>query len=179
MTRARWFVRLAAVIVGLANLLVLVQFFGGNPVLPTGVFWEAVSLRGAIPPMFAAVLAGLVASEVALRRLDRLSAFGRFVFFEKLSHLHAGVVGTVCLGGALMGVLLGAMLVLQGPLSNTVPLGALEQAAVALLSTSITSFYGALAGAVLGAVEGLLLASPLAAILKRFDYRNPSPQNAA
>ncbi len=79
-----------------------------------------------------------------------------------------------------MGVLLGAMLVLQGPLSNTVPLGALEQAAVALLSTSITSFYGALAGAVLGAaVEGLLLASPLAAILKRFDYRNPSPQNAA
>lgn len=176
MTQARWLVGLAAVVVGLANLLVLVHFFGGNPVLPTGVSWEAVSLRGAIPPILAAVLAGLVTSEVTLRRFDRLSAFGRFVFFEKLSHLHAGVVGTVSLGGALMGVLLGAMLVLQGPLSNTVPLGASEQAAVALL---ITSFYGALAGAVLGAVEGLLLASPLAAILKRFDYRNPSPQNAA
>lgn len=39
MTEARGFVRLAAVLVGLANLVVLAHFFGGNPALPTGVSW--------------------------------------------------------------------------------------------------------------------------------------------
>ena len=93
---ARWFIRPAAV------LVVLAHFFGGNPALPTGVSWEAVSLRGTIPYVLVAVAAGLAAGEVTLRRLDRLSAFGRFVFFEKLLHPNAGVVGAVCLGGVLV-----------------------------------------------------------------------------
>lgn len=107
-----------------------------------------------------------MASEVALRGFDRLAAFGRFVFFEKISHRHAGVVGAVCLGGALMGFLLSALLVFR--VSDSVGFG-----------LTFAGFYGALFGAVLGAVEGLLLGPPLAVILGKVDDRNPSPQTMA
>jgi hypothetical protein len=178
MMEARWFVRSAAVLVGLANLVVLAHFFGGNLALPTGVSWENVSLRGAAPSVLAAVLAGLAASEVALRRFDRLAAFGRYVSFEKLSHLHAGVVGTVCLGGVLMGSLFGALLILQGPMGSTEMLTPAERATVALLSTSVTSAYGAMFGGALGMIEGLLLTRPLAAILARSGDGDPSQTTA-
>ena len=165
MAEARGFVRLAAVLVGLTNLVVLAHFFGGNPALPTGVSWGDVSVRDAAPSVLAAIVAGLVASEVALRGFDRLAAFGRFVFFEKISHRHAGVVGAVCLGGALMGFLLSALLVFR--VSDSVGFG-----------LTFAGFYGALFGAVLGAVEGLLLAPPLAVILGRFG-EHPTPQREA
>ena len=151
---ARWlFVRSAAVLVGLANLVVLAYFFGGSPALPTGVSWGAVSLGEAAPYVLATVVAGVVVAEVALRRFDRLSVFGRFVFFEKLSHPNAGIVGAVCLGGALMGVLLSTVLVFR--------------VSQGVWTLPVAGFYGALFGAVLGAIEGLLLAPPLAAILGR------------
>ncbi len=163
---ARWFIRSAAVLVGLVNLVVLAHFFGGSPALPTGLNWGAVSLREATPYMLAAVVAGLVVAEVALRRFERLSGFGRYVFFERLSHLHAGIVAAVCSGGALMGFLLSAVLVFRA--SDNVGIG-----------LTFAGFYGALFGAVLGAVEGLLLAPPLAAILGRIDGRAPSSQSSS
>ena len=96
---ARPFVRSAAVLAGLANLAVLAHLFGGSPSLPTGASREAIPLGEAIPPVLAAVVAGIVTSGVALQRFDRLPVFGCFVFFEKLPHPNAGIVGTVCLGG--------------------------------------------------------------------------------
>ena len=161
MTEARWFVRSAAVLVALANLAVLAHLFGGSPALPTGISWGAVSVGEALPYVLAAAVAGIVASEVALRRFDRLSAFERFVFFEKLSPLNAGIVGTVCLGGALMGVLLSGVLVLR--ISEVV------------WTLPLAGFYAALIGGVLGAVEGLLLAPPLAALLRSSNER-PTPE---
>ena len=162
MTEARWFVRMAAVLVGLVKLVVLAQFFGGQPALPTGVVWKEVSPRDAIPSVLAAVAAALVTAEGAIRRFDRMSAFGRFVFFEKLSYRRAGIVGTVCLGGALMGVSMSAVFVLQGSLGGTGTLTLLERAVVGVLGTSV---FGFSFGAALGTIEGLFLAPPLAAIL--------------
>ncbi len=166
MTETRWFVRTAAVLVGLANLAVLAHFFGGSPALPTGVVWEDVSLRDATPYVLCAVVASLVVSEVAIRWFDRLAVFGRFVFFEKLSRPRAGIVGAVCLGGTLMGVLLSATLLLR-----------VSPESVWMLP--LTGSYGAVFGAVLGTIEGLLLAPPLAAVLRRFDEDRSSPRTAA
>ena len=176
---ARWFVRTAAVFVGLANLVVLAHSFGGEPALPMGAVREEFSPREAIPPVLAAVVAGLVAAEVAIRRFDLMSAFGRYVFFEKLSHRHAGIAGAVCLGGALMGILLGALLVLHGPPYNMGMTTHTEQAAISLLSASVTGAYGAMFGGVLGATEGLILAPLLAAILGGFDDGSPSSRTTA
>ena len=179
MMEERWFVRTAAVLVGLANLVVLAHFFGGEPALPMGAVRGEVSPREAIPPVLAAVAAGFAAAEVAIKRFDRMSAFGRYVFFEKLSHRRAGIVGTVCLGGALMGILLGALLVLQGPPDNMGTMTHTEQAAISLLSASVTGAYGAMFGGVLGAIEGLILAPPLAAILGGLDDGSPSSRTTA
>ena len=43
-----WFIRTAAVLVGLANLVVLVDLFGGSPVA-RGTVWGTVSLYEALP----------------------------------------------------------------------------------------------------------------------------------
>ena len=179
MVEARWFVRTAAVLVGLANLVVLAHFFGGEPALPTVVVREEVPPREVMPSVLAAVVAGLVAAEFAIRRFGRMSVFGRYVFFDKLSHRRAGIVGTVCLGGVLMGILLGALLALQGPPANMGMMTHTEQAAISLLSASVTSAYGAMFGGVLGATEGLILAPLLAAILGGFDDGSPSSRTTA
>ncbi len=55
---ARWSVQPVAVLFGLANLVVLAHFFGGNLALPTGVSWESVSLRRGARSVLAAVLSG-------------------------------------------------------------------------------------------------------------------------
>ncbi|QIN78644.1 hypothetical protein GBA65_09045 [Rubrobacter marinus] len=149
MAEARWFVRTAAVLVGLANLVVLAHLFGGNPALPTGVSWTEVSVPRVAPYVLAAVAAGLVAAEAEIRWLDGLS------------YPRAGVVGAVCLGGALMGFLFSAVLVLRT--SDSVGLG-----------LTFAGFGGVLFEAVLGAVEGLLLAPPLVATLGRLGNGVPS-----
>ena len=179
MTQARWLVRTAAVLVGLVNLVVLAHFFGGNPVLLTSVVWRDVSLSGAMPYVLVAVVAGLGVSEVAVRRFDKLSAFGRYIFFDKLSYQHAGMVGAVCLGGALMGFGTSCLFVLQDSLIDTGTLTLLERAAVAVLGILGTSIFGVSIGAALGAIEGLLLTPRLAAILGRPEDGSPSSRTTA
>lgn len=67
-TGLRWFVRVAAVLAGLANLVgVVVWFVGGLYVL--GGEGES-SLGEAIPSVIAAVLAGLLTSQIVLRAFE-------------------------------------------------------------------------------------------------------------
>jgi hypothetical protein len=71
------------------------------------------------------------------------------------------MVGAVCFGGTLMGGMLAAALVLNGALGSSGELAASERIPAALQ----TGYLGVLYGGVLGLIEGLFLAFPLAAIL--------------
>ncbi len=78
-----------------------------------------------------------------------------------------------------MGSLLGALLapqVFPGSSGMATPT---EHAAISLLSASVTGVYGATFGGVLGAIEGLILAPPPAAILRSFDEDHASPHTTA
>lgn len=129
---ARWLVRTVAVLVGLTNLVVLGHFFGGDAVLLTRVHGGSVALRGAAPYALAAVAASLASSEAFFRRFERLSAFAGYVLFDKPRHLHAGIIGAVCPGGALMGFLLGAPIILEVPAASSGMATPAERAAVSL-----------------------------------------------
>ena len=122
---------------------------------------EDVGLNKIIPPVLAVVVAGLVTSEIVLRRL-RSAALA-----EKFSDRYANSVFVVCLGGALMGFLLVVALTLNRMLGPGPP-EALERMLVSL-APGLT---GVAFGLVLGLAQGLILAFPLAIILGRF--RNTS-----
>ena len=152
-----WLVRTAAVLVGLANLVVLVDLFGGSPVA-RGTVWGTVSLYEALPPFFVVVVAGLLTSEVVLR------GFGHLIVSGGFSRRYAVVVGAVCAGAPLAGVLLSGVFVLQGTLGSTDLLTPAQRIPAAAYTAALGAQYGAL----LGLLEGLLLAFPLAAALGRF-----------
>ncbi len=158
-----WFIRTAAVLVGLANLVVLVDLFGGSPVA-RGTVWGTVSLYEALPPFLAVVVAALLTSEVVLRGFGPLIVSGRF------SRRYAVVAGAVCAGGALAGVLLSAVFVVQGSLGSTDLLTPAQR----IPAAAYTAVLGAQYGGLLGLLEGLVLAFPLAAVLGRFG-RGGSP----
>ncbi len=94
------FTRLAAVLVGLANLVVLA---GSNGVV-TAFQSGNVGWNGALPPVLAA---GLVTSGIILRWLRPVA------LAEKFRDRYAFLVIVVCLGGTLMGFLLAAALTLN------------------------------------------------------------------
>lgn len=151
------FSRLAAVFVGLINLIVLA---GPNEVASAYRRGD-VGWNEALPPVFAVMVAGLVTAEVVLRWLKPVA------LAEKFSRRYGISVFVVCLGGALMGFLLAAALALNGVLvggSKTLP----ERIPGALASGVV----GVAFGLGSGLVEGAILAFPLAAILGRF--RNAS-----
>lgn len=165
-TGLRWFVRVAAVLVGLANLVgVVVWFVGGLYVL--GGESES-SLREAIPSVLAAVLAGLATSQIVLRMFE-LPGRGFW-------HRYGVVVMSVCIGGIIEGAMLGWVFSLDGTLFPEAPpdtpwlnpgapivlLAQLANVARVLLGAGAV---GAVIGAALGLVEGLVLGVPLAAVL--------------
>ncbi len=141
--------RLTAVLVGLANTLVI-----GDP---RDVFASSggQTLGILLGTSLLAVVAGLVASEVVLR-LGRPALGGRFAARYGIT-----VLG-MCLGGALLG---GSSLAL-GLLTNQP--GTQDGAGGVPLLMYAALAYGLIAavvGGVLGALEGLILGFPLAAIL--------------
>jgi ABC-type glycerol-3-phosphate transport system permease component len=163
----RWFVRVVAVSVGLANLVVLVHLFGGYSPDPSRTvweditrksMWEGVTLNEALAPVLVAVLSALATSEIVLR------AFGRSVFSERFDQRYAAAAFGVCLGGALMGASLAAVLIFQGSLGSSYMLAPAQRIPAALY----TSVLGYVIGGVLGFLEGMILAYPLAHILGRF-----------
>ena len=140
--------RAAAVLVGLANVLVI-----GDP---RGVIGEDG------PPLLGtfllAAVAGLVASEVVLR-LGRPGLSGTFFARYGLT-----VLG-MCLGGAALGglsIVVGVLASLPG----TQDAG--PQVALALYAALAYGLIATVVGGVLGVLEGLVLGVPLAVILGRF-----------
>jgi hypothetical protein len=164
--RPRWFVRGVAVLVGLANLFVLVHLFGGYSPDPSRTvweditrmsMWEDVTLNQALAPVLVTVLSGLAISEVVLW------GFRRDLFSERFDQRYVATATAVCLGGALMGALLAGVFVLQGALGSTYMLTPAQRVPAALY----TSILGVMYGGGLGLVEGLILAYPLAHTLGR------------
>ena len=142
------FSRLAAIFVGMANLAVLAWLSDDSRIRTGDVAWWIEAL----PAMLIVVVAGLVTSEIVLRRSKPLR--------EKFSDRYGVMLFAVGLGGMLMGELLAGLFALNGvlfPGLSTIP----ERILVALLSGLV----GAAFGLELGLAEGLVLAFPLAAIL--------------
>lgn len=116
----------------------------------------------AITPFLIAVIAGLATSEVCLKIFDLP---GRH--FADRCWI---VVGSVCLGGALMGVPLTVQFTIDGTLAADPPPGSLAgpvDLLVAIWETLPYGVVGAAFGVVIGLLEGLVLALPLAAALGR------------
>ena len=148
------FTRLAAVLIGLANLAVLVMLQGVDSVVQRGgVVWSQV-----LPVVFAVVVAGLLTSEIVLR------CFKQSALAEEYLERGGVVIGAVCLGGALMGGLLVPALALGEVLVG----GESEITPAALVAVLIYTLFGVLYGAAIGFLEGMLLAVPLGSILNRF-----------
>ena len=149
------FVRIVAVLVGLANMLAI-----GNPADVVGSA-GAQSAASVLGNGLTAVLAGLVASEVVLR-IGRSALGGGF-----LARYGITVLG-LCLGGAILG---GASLVIPallsyGPGAQDGPEGGILFMAYAVLAYGL---FAAVVGGALGALEGLILGLPLAAIVGKLN----------
>jgi hypothetical protein len=162
----RWFVRVAAIVVGLANLVgVILWLVGGLYVL--GGESES-SLREAVPSVTAAVVASLVTSQIVLRGFE-LPERGFW-------HRYGVVVMSVCIGGAIEGAMLAWVFSLDGTLFPEAPPGSpffnpggpllllaqLANVAWVLIGAGLV---GAIMGVALGLAEGLVLGLPLAAVL--------------
>lgn len=147
--RTAIFVRLTAILVGLANTLVIRD---PRDVLASSGGQTLDILFGT---SLLAVVAGLVASEVVLR-LGRPALGGRFAARYGITLLG------MCLGGALLG---GSSLALG--LLNNQPGIQYGAGGVPLLVYAALAYglIAAVVGGVLGALEGLVLGFPLAAIL--------------
>ena len=151
----RWFLRGVAVLVGLANLVVVgIRMFG--LLYPSSTVWEEVTLNEALAPVLVAVLSGLATAEILPR------VFRRELSSERFGQRYGAVVLGVLVGMALMGGLLAAVFALQALANEPLTL------AVLVASVVSTSFYGVVVGGMLGLVEGVVLAFPLAYILGRF-----------
>ena len=164
-----WFVRVATVLLALANLVgVVLWFVGGLYVL--GGEGES-SFREAIPSAIAAVLAGLVTSQIVLRAFELP---GRSFW-----HRYRIVVMSGCIGWAIEGAMLGWVFALDGTLFPEAPPGTpwfnaggllfllaqLANLARVLLGAGAV---GATMGVALGLAEGLVIALPLAAAVGVF-----------
>ena len=152
------FVRVVAVLVGLANVLVI-----GDP---RGVFSEDG------PPLLGtfllAVVAGLVSSEVVLRLGRSFLSSG---FFARYGITVLGM----CLGGAMLG---GSSLALGLVTSQPGAQSSGEGVAFLMYAALAYGLIAAVVGGALGALEGMVLGLPLAAVLGKFR-RTPDQARGA
>lgn len=155
----RWFVRISAVAFGLANLAALPLWFGDPFALR-----EDNSLIVLIVPVLIAVIAGLATSEFVLRKFELRG--------RTFSQRYWIVVISVCLGGAMMGAPLSVQFAIDGTLGAEPSLAIYADPNVlfrALRSALPVGFVGAAFGVVIGLMEGLVLAVPLASALGLLD----------
>jgi hypothetical protein len=147
------FVRTAAVFVGFANTTVFV-LIGDKPLEDTFLYFLGDLPQWPVIVLYAisAVGAGFLVSSVVLRFMQPSL---RGIFFAR----YGVMVLAVCLGGVLLSVSLSAVTyAFDDHLTVT------KRITWALSTIPLT----AVAGGVLGAAEGVILAFPLAAILGRF-----------
>ncbi len=142
-----------AVSVGLASLAVMVGLFGEFPALMAKNL-----IIEAFPTVLAAVIAGLAASKIVVR------VFGPSALAESCFLRYAVAVGAVCIGAVFIGLMLTIIFVLSGTVDTIGSLTLLQRIATVL----IASFYGVYCGAMVGLIEGLILALPLAGGLMLF-----------
>ena len=144
------FLRITAILVGLANLIFFTAMGDFPPVRVGDVAWLQVFAL-----VLVAVVAGLLISELLLGPMRR---FLEGAFFWR----YAAIAFGVCLGGAVSGALLplSALIDLSPPLA--------ERAGIALAG----AVYIGIGGTLVGLVEGLVLAFPLAALLDLFRDRS-------
>jgi hypothetical protein len=151
----RWLVRISAVVLGLANLAALPLWFS-NPF----TLRDDTNFVEATTPLLIAVMAGLAISEVCLRIFDLPG--------RSFVHRYWIVVVSVCLGGALMGAPLSVQFTIDGTLTADPPPGSLAgpiPLLAAIVATLPYGVIGAAFGLVIGFMEGLVLALPLAYML--------------
>ena len=104
----RWFVRGSSVLVGLACMVgVVVWWVGGLYVLGGE---DGSPLLEAVPSATAAVLAGLLTSEIVLGAFELPG--------RDFGHRYGIVLASVCIGGAIEGAMLGCVFSLDGALSD-------------------------------------------------------------
>lgn len=139
-TGLRWFVRVAAVLVGLANLpVVIVWVVGGLEVLAGA----GASLGETLPTVLIAVIASLATSEIVLRVFELPG--------RSSGHRYGVVVTSVCLGGALMGAPLAVLYAIDGTLGADP-----TRSVYAILYADPLALLGAVPVALVGAVFGLV-----------------------
>lgn len=156
----RGFVRMAAVLVGLASMVgVVVWWVGGLSVL--GGEGES-SLREALPSAISAVLAGLLTAEIVLRAFA-LPGRG-------FSRRYGLVIAAVCIGGAIEGAMLGPVFSLDGTLFPAAPPGSTMADPLGLVGVTLgAGVVGAVLGLAAGLALGVVLGAPLATLLGAFS----------
>jgi len=160
----RWFVRIAAVLVGLAGMVGVIAWWVGGIYVLGGE--DESSLWEAVPSVIAAVAAGLLTAEIVLRAFG-LPGRG---FWRR----YGVVVLSVCIGGAIEGWLLGWVFAMDGTLFPEAPPGFYAEEPLRLLGDLAWSFVGAgpvggVLGLAAGLAGGLVLGLPLAALLGTFS----------
>ncbi len=156
----RWFVRGAAVLVGLACMVgVVVWYVEGL----RGLGGEGESsLLEAVPSVIAAVAAGLLTSEIVLRVFELPG--------RNFGHRYGVVVASVCIGGAIEVGLLGWVFAMDGTLFPEPPPGTYAEEPLRLLGDLAWSLIGAgpvgaVIGLAAGLAGGLVFGVPLAMLL--------------
>lgn len=154
-----WFVRGAAVLVGLAGMVGAIAWSGGLYVLGGE---DESSLREAIPSAIAAILAGLLTAEIVLRAFELPG--------RNFGHHYRLVVASVCVGGAIEGAMLGWVFSLDGTLFPEPHPGIYAGELLRLLGDLAlvlagAGMVGAFMGLVAGSALGFVLGAPLAKLL--------------
>ena len=150
----RLFVLVAAVLVGVANAT-LYSFIGNNT-FDNLFAWQRDPLSLYLMYVFTAVFVGLLISGTILR-------FAEDVLRETFFARYGLMVLTICAGGAVLAVFLTTITFLFDP--NAVAPTRISQTTYTLAMVSIP-------GAMLGAMEGVVLAFPLAWLLGLFKKRS-------
>lgn len=162
----RWFVRVAAIVVGLANLRVFVWVFGyPSEGRSSWLLGAGVSLFDALPSVLAVVIAALVTSELSLRRFGENAASADYALRR------AAALRALCIGGALTGALLSVLWALDGTMGADPPAGEFASPLVLLAAVAgawRVALLGAGVGFFFGFLQGAVLAFPLASALGRF-----------
>jgi hypothetical protein len=166
-TGLRWFVRVVAVLVGLANLSVVILWFVGGLYTLAG---DGASLREALPSVLVTLIASVATSEIVLRVFELPG--------RSFTHRYKTVVMSMCLGGMVMGALLSVLYAIDGTMGADPSrefYADLLKNPIALLGAVPVGLVGAGFGLAFGLTEGLILGLPLAAALGRLGNGRPRP----